>query len=438
MEVSLYIPCFNAAQTIKPCLEAALKQSYPLKEIIVVDDGSTDTTVDIASQYPVRLIKQKNNRGLAATRNTAIKEISTEFVASVDADCLLDSEWLKRLMKEFKSLKTAGVGGSLLETGTSCIFDLWRSIHMKQGWKDTQTEPPFLFGSNTVFRRPVLIEAGLYNEELKNNYEDVDICQRLKSKGYILRYQPKACADHLKKDNLYSLFNTFWNWHLEFYRQQNYYATENSFIFKLNDNLGLAHRFLEEDIGAKRHELVYLDFLLALHHCIKDFEYYIAGNNQTQKGNYSLPAWFSLLDLTFFYHFDSGENKLRTMMPEENKGLQNFLALNLILGRLIRKRFRHKEFYKILYKHLLFSVYKINDPYLLDKVFELSLQHKDWSGFFNKKHSNLEQAFLKKLYFHFGKWMKQSIFHTYEVVKSIELSAKLTEKMAFSQKGGIS
>ena len=431
MEVSLYIPCFNAAQTIKPCLEAALKQSSPLKEIIVVDDASTDGTADIVSQYPVRLIKQKSNRGLAATRNTALKEINTEFVASVDADCLAEPGWLKQLMKEFKSPGIVGAGGRILETQTSSVFDLWRSIHMKQGWEDINTEPPFLFGSNTVFRRKALIETGLYNEELRDNYEDVDMCQRLKSKGYALRYQSKATADHLKKDNLYSLLNTFWKWNFEFYRQQNYYTAEDKFVFKLNDNLGLAHRFLEEDIYAKRHQLLYLDFLLALHHCIKDFEYYISHSNQRQQGNYSLPCWLSLLDLTFFYHFDSGENTLRTMMPKRNKNLQNFLALNLVLGRLIRKRFRDKEFYKILYKHLLFSVYKIDDPYLLDKIFNLTQFHKDWSGFFSKKHSHLDQAFVKKLFFYFGKWMQQSMFHTYELVKLIELSAKLTEKIAY-------
>ena len=58
-EVSLYIPCFNAAETIHLCLEAVFKQKYPLKGVLVVDDGSTDETVDIAAKYPVKIIRHK-------------------------------------------------------------------------------------------------------------------------------------------------------------------------------------------------------------------------------------------------------------------------------------------------------------------------------------------------------------------------------------------
>ena len=430
MEVSLYIPCFNAAKTIKPCLEAVLKQSYSLKEIVIVDDASTDATADIVSHYPVKLIKQKNNRGLAATRNVAIKQIDTEFIASVDADCLPDSGWLKHLMEEFKSPEIVGSGGKLLETEASSVFDLWRSIHMKQNWEDIKAEPPFLFGSNTVFRRKALVETGLYNEEFRNNYEDIDMCRRLKSRGYALRYQSRAYVNHLKKDNLYSLLNTFWKWNFEFYRQQNYYTGEDNFVFKLNDNLGLANKYLKEDIHSKRHELLYLDFLLALHHCLRDFEYYISHSNQGQEGNYLLESWLSLVDLAFFYRFDSERNSLRTMMPKDNKVLQNFLALNLIVGLSIRERFKDEEFQKLLCKHLLFSVYKIDDPYLLDKISSLIFLHKDWSDLYAKKHPNLDQVFLKKLFYYFQEWMKQSIFNTQKLVKLIKVSAKLTDKAA--------
>jgi glycosyltransferase involved in cell wall biosynthesis len=432
MEVALYVPSFNAAGTIRPCLESALKESFPLKEIIVVDDASTDDTAEIASQYPVKLIRHKINRGLAAARNTAIKQITSEFVASIDADCLIHPEWLKRLMEEFKSPLVVGSGGRLLETRTSSVFDLWRSIHMKQSWEDTKAEPPFLFGSNTVFRRNALLEAGLYNEGLRNNYEDVDICQRLKNKGYTLRYQPQAYAEHLKKDNLYSLLNTFWRWNLEFYCQQSYYNNENDFGFKLNDNLGLAHRYLEDDIHSKRHELLYLDFLLGLHHCLKDFEYYILRDGQSQVSNLNLSCWLSLLDLVFFHRFDRQEDNLRTIIPENNKTLQNFLALNLVLGLPIRERFKDEEFQKLLYKHLLLSLYKINDPYLLDKIFNLALPHKVWSDLYEKKHPLLHQVFLRKLLFCFGEWMKQSMFNTQKLVQLIELSAKLTDKAGYS------
>jgi len=432
MKVALYIPCFNSDKTIRACLEAIMLQTAPIDEILVIDDGSTDKTVEIAKKYPIKIISHAKNRGLASARNTAINAVSAEFVASVDSDCLAHPNWLKLLMKELKSGKTAGAGGSLLEK-TSSIFDRWRSTHMKQSWEDGLSQPPFLFGSNTVFNRKALIESGLYNEELKNNYEDVDICQRLKSMGYGLRFQPKACVDHLKKDSLYSLLNTFWRWHLEFYRKQKYYAGENDFAYKLNDNLGLANRFLKDDFCSKRQELIYLDFLMALHHCVKDFEYYSSKGNPDLPSDPKTASWFSLLDLVFFYNFDLRKNSLRSMMPAKYKSLQNLLGLNLILGLSLKEKFNDQEFQKLVYKHLLISIYKIDDHYLLDKIINLALPHHEWSGLYDKTHPLLDQLFLKKFIFYFMEWMKDAMFGDPKVIKSIKLSAKMIEKEIYCE-----
>ena len=70
----------------------------------MVDDGSCDKTIQIVSQYPVKIIRHKANKGLAAARNTAVKNIKTDFVASLDADCLPEPDWLLRLMNKFNSL----------------------------------------------------------------------------------------------------------------------------------------------------------------------------------------------------------------------------------------------------------------------------------------------------------------------------------------------
>ena len=428
MKISLYIPCFNSEKTIAACLDSVLLQEFPLNSILVVDDGSTDKSAEIAAKYPVKIIRHNKNRGLACARNTALKAINSEFVASLDADCVARPDWLRQLTKGLKSPLVAGSGGRLLETQASSVFDLWRSVHMKQDWQDLNVQPPFLFGSNTVFRRQVLIDCGLYNEEFKSNYEDVDICNRLKNSGYTISYRPEACVEHRKKDSLYSLFNTFWRWNFEFYLRQDYYSTEDKLVFKLNDNLGLANRFLEEDKKSKRSDLFYLDFLLAVHHSLKDFEYYISHGNPKQSGNQGLSFWLSLLDLTLFYHLHPGKVALKSIVPGNNKIIQNFLALNLVLGQQIREIFKDEKIQRIIYKHLLFSLYGTNDPYLLDKIFNLVILHKDWSGLCDRNHPYLEQAFLKNLFFFFRKWMRERISNSDELIKSIEISAKMTDK----------
>ena len=84
--VSVVIPCYNQGHFLAEAIESVLEQSCPHFEIVVVDDGSTDDTADVAGQYPgVRCIRQ-NNQGLAAARNAGLRESSGSYVVFLDAD----------------------------------------------------------------------------------------------------------------------------------------------------------------------------------------------------------------------------------------------------------------------------------------------------------------------------------------------------------------
>ena len=130
--VSVYIPSYNGAKYLRKCLEGVLKQTYPINEIIVVDDGSSDNTAKVASGYPVRLIKHKHNRGIAAARNTAVQQAKGDFIASIDADCLPEPTWLRECMKNFLKNNTVAVGGKLVEISDRGIKYNWRATHLKQ------------------------------------------------------------------------------------------------------------------------------------------------------------------------------------------------------------------------------------------------------------------------------------------------------------------
>jgi len=432
MKASLYIPCFNVAKTIRECLEAILKQTYPLKEILVIDDGSTDKTVDIVSPYPIKLIRHKENLGLAAVRNTAIRNIKTEFIAALDADCVPETEWLGHLMKSFSSPKIAGAGGQVLEKFSTTVCDLWRSVHMRQYWKQEEAypEPIFLFGSNTVFRRDKIIEVGFYNEDLRNNYEDVDICNRLKKLGYSWVYEFKAKVCHLKNDDICSILDNYWRWNASYYQKQGYYSNSKSLLLKVKDNIGLGNRYIEEDIIQGRPQLLYLNFLLTLHHSLRDFGYFVSqGKNNFNTSDSPLaPLWFSLLDLTFFYHFDPSKSSLSTLMPKENAFIKNFLVLNLILSKFIQNKFKSAKFKKILYKHLFLSLYKISDPYLLEKLLNLGQLHQDWSGLLKKRKSNFNTDFLDVLFLNLSHWTEKLILRFPHITQMIEESAEETDR----------
>ncbi len=426
-EVALYIPCFNAEKTICACLEAVLKQSYPLKEVVVVDDGSTDATFQIVSRYPVKFIRHEENKGLAAARNTAIKHIDMEFVASLDSDCVPEKDWLKNLMKGFNMADAAGVGGKLVEAFCLEAPDLWRSVHMKQYWDRQDQEPPFLFGSNTVFRRDALVRAGLYSEELKNNYEDVDISKRLKKSGYVLIYEPEAVSRHLRKDTASSLLDRFWDWQLGYYREENFYGSPERFLFKLKENIGLANRYIEEDKAGGREQLLYLDFLLGFHHCLKDFAYFVAGEQGAKtppSGDCLLSSWLTLIDLVFFYRLDASKESLPTLIPEKNGLLQNFFALNLIAGRLIKETFENESFKKIFYSDLLVSLYGIKDDSLSEYLLRLAGGEAYWDGFLKKSHAGLDMLFLQNLFSHLEEWLHHLKYRLPGLISIIEDSVQ--------------
>lgn len=223
MKIALYIPCFNAEKTIGACLNAVFLQDRLADDILVIDDGSTDKTVEIAKTYPVRIIKHAKNLGLAAARNSALKNTDAKLIASLDSDCEPSKDWLKHLAKRINSSNVAGVGGKTEEANRSNVFNNWRAVHMKQHWGDSKKiNPSFLFGSNTLLRRDLLLKVGSYNEKYRSNFEDVDISSRLRKRGYTIIYEPRAVVKHLRNDDLSSLLNNFWKWNFAYYIKEGF------------------------------------------------------------------------------------------------------------------------------------------------------------------------------------------------------------------------
>jgi glycosyltransferase involved in cell wall biosynthesis len=115
--VAVVIPCFNQAHFLAEAIESVIAQTHPNVEIVVVDDGSRDNTVEVAGRYPgVRCVSQEN-RGLAAARNRGLEEAETEFVVFVDADDRLLPEAIESGLRELRA-----------EPGAAMAAGAWRLI----------------------------------------------------------------------------------------------------------------------------------------------------------------------------------------------------------------------------------------------------------------------------------------------------------------------
>jgi GT2 family glycosyltransferase len=216
MPISVYVPCHNGDQHIARCLKALLAQSHAPAEILVVDDGSTDTTAERVSGFSgVRLVRHAGNLGLSAARNTGLKEARHPWVASVDVDVEPTQDWLSRLLdlhREFPEV--SGFGGRLVETQTATTPDRWRSTHIPQEWgSQRRIDPPFLYGCNNLFCKEHVLAVGGYDERLRTNGEDVDLANRLYRAGWTLIYDPAPTAYHYRADNLGSVLRMFWTHH---------------------------------------------------------------------------------------------------------------------------------------------------------------------------------------------------------------------------------
>src|SRR5580765_2452022 len=111
-KVSLVVASYNGDRTLKACLESLEKLNYPDYEVILVDDGSTDTTPQIAANFPgVRFIHHERNRGLSAARNTGIRVAKGAIIAFTDADCRADEDWLYYLVADLQNSEFAAMGG---------------------------------------------------------------------------------------------------------------------------------------------------------------------------------------------------------------------------------------------------------------------------------------------------------------------------------------
>jgi O-antigen biosynthesis protein len=207
-DILLRTPCFNGARYLPRALPALHRLNRATStRIVLIDDGSTDDSAVMARDAGIEVRAQPENLGLAAARNRGSAAVDGAFVASLDADVAPSETWLDVLHAHLTSDPTlGGVGGELIESVTTGSVNAYRARHGAQRWGAApMRNPPHLYGANTLFRTTVLREVGGYDERYRTNFEDVDLCHRLRARGVQLAYDPAATCFHLREDDFESL-----------------------------------------------------------------------------------------------------------------------------------------------------------------------------------------------------------------------------------------
>lgn len=201
--ISVVVCTYNGSRTLRECLAGIAQLDYPNFETIVVDDGSSDSSAQIASEFSVRLIRTPN-RGLSSARNTAMRAATGEIVAYIDDDAWPDPRWLKFLAAAFRKTDHVGIGGPNIPPGddgfrANCVaHSPGGPMHVLM----TDTVAEHLPGCNMAFRKSALEEVDGFDEAFRIAGDDVDLCWRLQARGWTLGFSPAAMVWHHRRGRL--------------------------------------------------------------------------------------------------------------------------------------------------------------------------------------------------------------------------------------------
>ncbi|MCF6154385.1 MAG: glycosyltransferase family 2 protein [Candidatus Brocadia sp.] len=193
MKFSILVPAYNEERSISSCLNSLTSLTYDGKEIIVIDDASTDGTVQSVEGFldkGVILVRREKNGGRAAALNSGLQKVTGDVVITTDADTVVPVDWLQRFQSPFEQQGAIAVGGAYqarnkdkpLVNATSVLDQILNGVFKKS------LVPNKLSGVNSAVRRDALLNLGGFNE---NSWwsEDSELGWKLSRIGKVV-YDP--------------------------------------------------------------------------------------------------------------------------------------------------------------------------------------------------------------------------------------------------------
>jgi glycosyltransferase involved in cell wall biosynthesis len=221
--VDIVIPAYECASTLPDVLKAVCNQTVKPSKIIVVDDCSPDRLESIVKAFPCVYVRNEKNLGLSKSLNTGLRQSDAPFVMTLHSDCILDEDYIERLLQFMLQTPQAGVATGIARYENPTKLRFSDQMFFLYNFLDEQPQTPtdthelsYVEGKSDLWRREVIKECGYFNEDLRIAGEDHDLSYKLKSKGFFLYI--------VKRAKYLIIFNDTQNTILKVLKKQKNYA----------------------------------------------------------------------------------------------------------------------------------------------------------------------------------------------------------------------
>lgn len=213
-KLSVIIPNWNGKHLLKICLPSLKRQTFKDFEVVIVDNGSKDGSIEYIEKYfpEVKLIKLEDNIGFAPAVNLGLKICVGEMMVLLNNDTEVDKDCLKNLVKASKRKDISFIAAKILNFKNRKLIDsagdyidaVGHADNFGRGEKDSEkfNKPGPLFlatAGGSLFKREVFEKIGFFDHEYFAYMEDVDFCLRAQLAGIKGWYEPKAVIYHIHK-----------------------------------------------------------------------------------------------------------------------------------------------------------------------------------------------------------------------------------------------
>ncbi len=205
MKASVIVPAYNAENHLRSCLEALASQDFPKAdfEVLVVDDGSGDSTSEVAKSFGARVLRQ-SNQGPARARNFGAQQAKNEIVVFTDTDCVPTPTWLSEMVKPFSDPEVVGVQGAY-RTKQKSLVARFTQVEIEYRYRKmlSSQKLDWIGSYSAAYRKEIFLkEQGFSRDFTQASGEDPELSYKLSKKGLRLVFNPNAVVFHRHPENL--------------------------------------------------------------------------------------------------------------------------------------------------------------------------------------------------------------------------------------------